>query len=128
MELLDTIRTIIQERKSISAFLIENEHTWKSLRRSLPDVSTGTYQRHVIVKEDDLELVLIIWGAGACSGFHGHPSGGCWMSVFEGPALMEDLPQGISNKIHGGYRCGLIDQHSIRSLGESASIHVYKHL
>ena len=127
MSILTSIRTIIQERKSISAFLIDNEHTWASLRRSLPDVSAGTYKRHVIEKDDDLELVLIIWSAGACSGFHGHPSGGCWMSVFEGLELMEDLPQGISNKIRGGYRCGLTDQHSIRALGSSASIHVYKH-
>ena len=128
MGFLNTIRSLIQERKSISAFLIDNEHTWASLRRSLPDVSAGTYKRHVIEKEDDLELVLIIWGKDSCSGFHGHPDGGCWMSVFEGSDLMEDLPQGISNKIRGGYRCGLIDQHSIRALGPSASIHVYKHL
>jgi hypothetical protein len=127
MGILDTIRTVIQERKSISAFLIENEHTWISLRSSLPDAAPGTYQRHVIEKDDDLELVLIVWTAGSCTGFHGHPAGGCWLSVFEGPELMEDLPRGISNKIRGGYRCGVADQHSIRALSSSASIHVYKH-
>lgn len=128
MVLLDKIRAIIQERKSISAFLIEYEHTWASIRRCLPDISSGTYRCHVIEKEDDLELVLILWAPDSYTGFHGHPNGGCWVSVFEGPDLMEDLPQGISNKIRGGYRYGLIDQHSIRSIGYSASIHVYKHL
>lgn len=128
MSILESIRAIIQERKSISAFLIENEQTWISLRRSLPDVSAGTYQRYVIEKDDDLELVLILWAPDSCTEFHGHPVGGCWLSVFEGPELMEYLPRGISNKIRGGYRCGLTDQHSIRAIGYSASIHVYKHL
>jgi hypothetical protein len=128
MKFLDKIRTIIQERRSISAFLIENEQSWASLRCSLPDASAGTYQRYVIEKDETLELVLIVWGAGASTGFHGHPSGGCWLSVFEGPELIEDLPRGISNKICGGYRCGSIDQHSIHAIGASASIHVYDHL
>lgn len=127
MSILAAVRHIIQERKSISAFLIENTHSWATLRAGYPDAPPGTYQRHVLEKDDDIEIVMIVWGAGANTGFHGHPDGGCWLSVFEGPFLMEDLPRGISNKIRGGYRAGTADQHAIRALETAASIHVYNH-
>ena len=125
MTILATVRQIIQERKSVSAFLIENKHIWSILRTCYSDVSAGTYERHVIEYDDNIEVVLIIWGIGANTGFHGHPDAGCWFSVFEGSGIIEDLPQGISNKICGGYRAGITDQHSIRALENAASIHIY---
>ena len=127
MSILAAVRHIIQERKSVSAFLIENTRTWATLRIGYPDAPPGTYQRHVIERDEDIEIVLIVWGAGANTGFHGHPDGGCWLSVFEGSHLMEDLPRGLSNKISGGYRSGAADQHAIRTLEPAASIHVYNH-
>jgi hypothetical protein len=127
MSILAAVRKIIQERKSVSAFLIEHARTWNTLRTGYPDAPEGTYQRYVIECDEDIEIVLIVWGAGANTGFHGHPDGGCWLSVFEGPFLIEDLPRGISNKICGGYRAGLVDQHSIRAPEPAASIHVYIH-
>jgi hypothetical protein len=125
MTILETIRKIIQERKSVSAFLIENINLWSILRTVYPDVSAGTYERHVIENDENIEVALIIWGIGANTGFHGHPDIECWFSVFEGSGLIEDLPQGISNKICGGYRAGITDQHSIRTLERAASIHIY---
>jgi hypothetical protein len=127
MSILAAIRQIIQERKSVSAFLIEHQRTWDTLRSAYPDASAGTYQRYVVERDEDIEVVLIVWGADANTGFHGHPSGGCWLSVFEEPYLMEDLPRGISNKIRGGYRAGLTDQHAIRAIEPTASIHIYNH-
>lgn len=127
MSILSAVRQIIQERKSVSAFLIEHTRTWATLRSAYPDASAGTYQRYVLEQDEDIEIVLIIWGAGANTEFHGHPSGGCWLSVFEEPPLIEDLPRGISNKIKGGYRAGLSDQHAIRTVEPTASIHIYNH-
>ena len=127
MSILAAVHQIIQERKSISAFLIEYTHTWNTLRAGFPDALSGSYNRYVIEKDEDIEIVLIVWGAGANTGFHGHPSGGCWLYVFEEPPLIEDLPCNISNKIRGGYRAGLTDQHAIRTFKPTASIHIYNH-
>ncbi len=129
-ELVAAAARCVRSRRSVSAFLISTSPQWVRIGRSIPDPSRAdVYERHVLGRVDDVEVVLIKWGLRAATPPHGHPEGGCWLAVLEG-LLMEELPHmHRSDLVSIGYRRGPEDVHIIRSVGDSpaVSVHIYDH-
>ena len=130
VELVAAAARCVRTRRSVSAFLISTTPQWQRVGRLLPDATRpDAYERHVIGRIDDVEVVIIKWGLRSTTPPHGHPDGGCWLAVLEG-SLMEDLPHlQRSDYVTLGFRSGADDIHIIRSVGDvpAMSVHIYDH-
>ena len=47
-------------------------------------INPEKYNRHIVHKNDVVELVIITWNAKQGSPIHGHPSGGCIYKIIQG--------------------------------------------
>lgn len=88
------------------------------------------YHRHVVYKNDELEMVIITWAPNQQSGFHGHP-GECIYRVLRGDILEELEEVDGKNKVSilSPGDCGYIDnsigRHNMYSQYGAVSLHIY---
>jgi len=100
----------------------------------------GRYTRHLVHKDDTVEILVLCWARGASAPIHGHEGEYCWARVERGrlafasyreasraPLRLE--PIGGSVEGGAGYVDGPADIHAVSNpmaLGEDAvSVHVY---
>lgn len=80
------------------------------------------YEKSIIYKNDDYELVLISWANNAFANYHNHPKNGCVMKVLDGVLLENEsilMKEGDSKfKYHKDFHC-------VRALEQSYSLHYY---
>lgn len=88
------------------------------------------YNRHVVFKSDELELVIMTWAPNQASGFHGHP-GECIFKVLEG-IMLEDLIDRVDGRKLSVFKqgdCGYIDnsigRHNVYTDEGAVSLHIY---
>lgn len=53
-------------------------------------IKKNTYNKNVIFRNDDFELILISWDKNICTNIHNHPKNGCIMKILEG-TLKEEI-------------------------------------
>ena len=104
---------------------------------------SDTYTRTCVYSDENFEMLLLNWAAGAASAIHDHGDQHCWMLVLAGQLEVEDYvrldPGDVPGYAHvqeagrrvlagGGVdaRSGRFDLHRVSSAGASAvSLHVY---
>lgn len=100
----------------------------------------GRYTRHLVHKDDSVEILVLCWARGASAPIHGHEGEYCWARVERGrlafasyreasraPLRLEPLGPAVEGG--PGYVDGPADIHAVSNpmaLGEDAvSVHVY---
>ena len=100
----------------------------------------GRYTRHLVHKDDNVEILVLCWARGAVAPIHGHEGEYCWARVERGrlafasyreasraPLTLEPLGPAVEGG--PGYVDGPADIHAVSNpteLGEDAvSVHVY---
>ena len=83
------------------------------------------YQKKIIYKNDDYELVLINWEKGAYTSYHNHPENGCVLKVLDGKLYeINDSKSLVLNKNDVNFKFKN-DYHRIIALEKSYSLHYY---
>tara|TARA_Y100000590_G_scaffold257659_1_gene289363 strand:+ start:1029 stop:1427 length:399 start_codon:yes stop_codon:yes gene_type:complete len=84
------------------------------------------YQKKVIYKNEDYELVLINWEKGSYTNFHNHPKNGCVLKVLDGQLyeITDKKNLLILNKNDTNFKLNN-DYHKIIALEKSYSLHYY---
>jgi hypothetical protein len=102
---------------------------------------TNKYYRNIVMKNENIELVVITWSKGQSSGFHGHP-GECIFKVLENEIkeeLLTNTPDTINNtntintpdttNVYNRGDIGYIDNsigtHRMVSHNDSVTLHIY---
>jgi hypothetical protein len=100
----------------------------------------GRYTRHLVHKDDDVELLVLCWARGSSAPIHGHEGEYCWARVERGrlsfasyreasrmPVRLEPLGGAVEGA--PGHVDGPADIHAVTTIalpGEDAvSVHVY---
>tara|TARA_Y100000592_G_C5242063_1_gene208797 strand:+ start:53 stop:451 length:399 start_codon:yes stop_codon:yes gene_type:complete len=84
------------------------------------------YEKKIIYKNKDYELVLINWEKGSFTNFHNHPENGCVLKILDGKLYEindKNIPL-ILNKNHVNYKLKN-EFHKITALEKSYSLHYY---
>ena len=128
--------------KEISNLLLENRNiTMLSFIKQLDSIkkkeiqnhilfSQGGYQRNLIYRNENFELLLLCWDKGSITPIHHHPKNGCLMKLLQGQ-LRETLYTDngefdhIRNPDYIGYIDDKIALHKIEALEPSISLHLY---
>jgi hypothetical protein len=94
-------------------------------------INPDKYNRYIVYKNREIEIVIVTWASNQQSGFHGHP-GECIFRVLEGVILEELKPVGsVENQISifnagdCGYINNSIGQHYMYSQNGAVSLHIY---
>src|SRR5262249_34538168 len=100
----------------------------------------GRYARHLVLKNADVELLVLCWARGARAPIHGHEGELCWARVergrlrFTSDGEMSRTPlrlQPLGPRVYGerGHLDGPADIHAVANLTEfgadAVSVHVY---
>lgn len=102
--------------------------------------AAGRYTRHLVHKDDDVELLVLCWARGALAPIHGHEGEYCWARVERGqltfrnyreisrtPLKLEALGSGVDGG--PGHVDGPADIHSVSNPiardQDAVSVHVY---
>jgi len=94
-----------------------NINDWHKYKINNPN----NYEKNIIFKNNEFELILISWAENATTNYHNHPKNGCILKVLEGK-LKEN------NKIIFPGHVGInyhTDYHKIKSLKKSYTLHLY---
>ena len=100
----------------------------------------GRYTRHLVLKNADVELLVLCWASGAHAPIHGHEGELCWARVERGrlrfssyrevartPLTLEPLGAAVDGS--PGHLDGPADIHAVTNLPEfgadAVSVHVY---
>lgn len=84
-----------------------------------------TYEKVIIHKNNDYELVLINWEKGAFTNYHDHPKNGCVLKVLDGK-LYERSENGSKTLIKNSVNFKLENEfHQIIAIDKSYSLHYY---
>lgn len=94
-------------------------------------LNTKKYYRSCVIRDNELEMVIITWRVGQESGMHGHP-GDCIFKILRG-SLYEELyskkriSKNYINEGDKGYINNEIGYHNVKNIGDSyaVSIHFY---
>ena len=83
------------------------------------------YQKIIIHRNDDYELILINWEKGAFTNYHDHPKNGCVLKVLEGK-LYEKSENSSKTLIKNSVNYKLENEfHQIIAIDKSYSLHYY---
>jgi quercetin dioxygenase-like cupin family protein len=84
------------------------------------------YEKKVLYKNKDYELVLINWEKGSFTNLHNHPANGCVLKVLDGKLyeINDKKSPLILNKSDTNYKLRN-DYHMIIALEKSYSLHYY---
>ena len=84
------------------------------------------YEKKVLYKNEDYELVLINWEKGSFTNLHNHPDNGCVLKVLDGKLyeINDKKTPLILNKSDINYKLKN-DYHRIIALEKSYSLHYY---
>ena len=88
MKLLNTLFTTINSK-------ITQKHKLKDLKYLIKDYNgtdwkkytfflNNTYNRNIIYRNHQIELIIISWNNNQISGIHDHPKNGCLMKILDG--------------------------------------------
>jgi len=93
------------------------------------------YQRHIIFRCQEFEIVMIAWLPSQQTSIHGHPSGGCLFRVLDGRLSEQLFPEGGASSVLNTYTSkdafGYIDDRTGRHRVEctsdrpTLSLHIY---
>lgn len=83
------------------------------------------YEKKIIYKNEDYELVLINWEKGSFTNYHNHPENGCVLKVLDGKLYeINDGKSIVLNKNDVNFKLK-DDYHRIIALEKSYSLHYY---
>ena len=88
------------------------------------------FNRNIIYRSKNLELILISWQKDYETEHHFHPENGCLLRILEG-SLMEDIKLDENNKINFygtnniSYMHNTKGSHKITALSQTFSLHLY---
>ena len=83
------------------------------------------YQKTIISKDENYELVLINWEKGSFTSLHNHPENGCVMKVLNGN-LIEFFQNNTKTLVNNDTNIRLKDdEHMILAKEKSYSLHYY---
>jgi len=88
------------------------------------------YNRHVVISNKNIELVIITWSKGQNSGYHSHP-GDCIFKIIENNIVEEklDLTNKIIEQVYKegdiGYINNSIGIHNMISIVDTVTLHIY---
>jgi len=130
IELFHTIENNIKQGKTIkecTTLLHDyNEIDYKQYITK----NTKKYNRHILYKNDQIELVIITWCKGQSSGFHSHP-GECVFKILQNQ--MSEIIKKDENIIKTnmyykddiGYIDNNIGIHNMTAVDDSITLHIY---
>lgn len=98
-----------------------NIHDWEQYSIKNPK----NYEKKIIFKNDDYELILINWEKGAFTNYHNHPLNGCVLKLLNG-SLYEKFDNS-RNVLYKNYTSVRLhnDVHKIIANEKSYSLHYY---
>mgnify|MGYP001482392476 CR=1 FL=1 len=83
------------------------------------------YEKVIIYRNDDYELILINWEKGASTNYHDHPKNGCVLKVLDGKLYeISGSKLNILNKNITSFKLEN-EYHRILALEKSYSLHYY---
>ncbi|ADO67447.1 putative type I cysteine dioxygenase [Cafeteria roenbergensis virus] len=117
------------KNKKLNTFPLE-KFTLKNYSKLFTFVENN-YNRNIVYRNKQFEIVTIYWDEKSKSPFHSHPEQGCILKVISG-TLKENLllnnnemKVNILNKDNTSYLDNSIGIHQIEALKPTKSIHIY---
>ena len=136
-KLITNCSNIFKYSKNINylynCFYNYNDNDWKQYIITNPN----NYEKEIIYKNSDFELVLISWNKNSITKYHSHPSNGCILKVMDGYLIETKNFDNSQNDKLSNYRYNKIllpdtisisnnnDKHRIKTYKQSYSLHLY---
>ena len=95
----ELVDAILKNKKYIPNYLsCYDGKDWENIANTVtePDVKLNGYYKHLIYRNDEFEIFLIVWFSNAESPIHNHPEKGCFVKILSG-LLEETTFQNIGN-------------------------------
>lgn len=95
------------------------------------NLEKNKYNRNVVYRDENFEIIIINWYPGSIANFHRHPENGCLLKLIYG-CLQETLKYNnnkiktkILNENDSSYLDDTIGIHHIEALKPTMSLHIY---
>jgi len=142
MNLTELINLIKISKSNIKDLLIQyNSDDWIEIFNFIIEENYkinkyyNHYYKHLIYRDVEFEMFLIVWFPNAESPIHNHPDEGCWVKILSGE-LDEYIYSNLNNELSFidnkkllpndiNFKVGTNIVHKIKSLNISSSLHIY---